>query len=129
MRALVEVSVAYEEDLDKVMEVLNRVCEDVAAEVETIREGPRPLGVSKLGESEVGILIWARTEPMAQWSVEREIRRRVKRAFEVEGIEIPYARRVIVPASNTKAGMSYHQKNRVDPSKAVSQDDTALQSG
>ncbi len=104
MRALVEVSVAYEEDVEEVLQILENVCQKMAQEMDMIKEGPRVLGVSKLGESEVSILVWAKTTPMNQWSVEREIRKRVKQAFDEAGVEIPYPRRVLVPPEQTKIG-------------------------
>ncbi|MEW6243799.1 MAG: mechanosensitive ion channel family protein [Bacillota bacterium] len=104
MRALVEVSVAYEEDVEQVLEILEKVCREMAREMDTIKEGPSVLGVSKLGGSEVSILVWAKTTPMNQWSVEREIRKRVKQAFDEAGVEIPYPRRVLVPPEETKIG-------------------------
>ncbi|MDI3480832.1 MAG: moderate conductance mechanosensitive channel [Tepidanaerobacteraceae bacterium] len=94
MRALVEISVAYEENLDRVMEVLEDVCREVRSRREDIVEGPTVLGVTNLGSSEVVITILARTVPMQQWSVEREIRKAVKERFDKENIEIPYPRMV-----------------------------------
>jgi len=95
MRALVEVGVAYEEDINRVLEVLNGVTAKMATEYqEVIAEGPKVQGIWKLGESEVVIRIVARTKPMEQWGIEMELRRRIKETFEREGIEIPYPRRV-----------------------------------
>lgn len=104
MRVLIDVSVAYEEDLDRVLEVLEKECEAMATEIPDIREGPRVLGVSKLGDSAVSFRILARTAPMAQWAVERQMLKRLKQALDREGIEIPYPRYVVVPARLTKAG-------------------------
>ena len=95
MRALVEVGVTYEEDINKVLEVLNGVTAQMATEYqEVIAEGPKVQGIWKLGDSEVVIRIVARTKPMEQWGVEMELRRRIKEAFEREGIEAPYPRRI-----------------------------------
>ncbi|MCR4430302.1 MAG: mechanosensitive ion channel family protein [Tepidanaerobacteraceae bacterium] len=92
MRALVEINIAYEEDLGRVMEVLEDVCREVRSKRDDIVEGPTVLGVTKLGSSEVVVTILARTVPMQQWSVEREIRKAVKDRFVKENIEIPYPR-------------------------------------
>ena len=59
-------------------------------------EGPSVLGVSDLGTSEIVVTIIARTVPMQQWSVERELRRAILDKFEQAGIEIPYPRRVYI---------------------------------
>lgn len=102
MRVLVQVDVAYEEDLDRVMDVMSSACEEVRNGNDTITDGPTVLGVQELGESGVSILVWARTKPMEQWAVGRELRLKLKQSFDREGIEIPYPRRVVVPASSTK---------------------------
>lgn len=97
MRALVEMSISYEEDIDNAIEVLSEACEKIKEEnSNSILEGPTVLGVSKLGESEVGITIMAKTVPMEQWATERLMRKTFKQAFDKAGIEIPYPRRVII---------------------------------
>ncbi len=95
MRALVKISVSYEENIDKVVKVLEKVCEEVKSSSESILEGPTILGVTDLGEYEVVLTIVAKTKPMEQWAVERELRKKAKEAFEKENIEIPYPKRVI----------------------------------
>ncbi len=102
MRALVEVSIAYEENIDRTMEVLRKLCTEIAEENEKIVEGPTVLGVSKLGESDVVIAIMAKTIPMEQWAVERELRKRIKERLEEKGIEIPYPRRVVIESSERR---------------------------
>lgn len=95
MRALVVITVAYEEDMDKVSSVLNEVCKEIKESNENIVEGPNLIGLSNLGEYGMDFTIVAKTEPMEQWGVEREIRKKVKEAFDRENIEIPYPKRVI----------------------------------
>jgi small conductance mechanosensitive channel len=96
MRVLVEVQVSYKENLEKVLEVLTEMCTQAAAEIEVITDGPRVLGVTDLADSGVKILLWAKTKPMEQWAITREIRRRAKEALDKAGIEIPYPHMVIV---------------------------------
>lgn len=94
MRALVEISIAYEADIDRALEVLKKTAAELAAEQkEVIVEGPEVLGVVALGPSEVVIRTVAKTRPMEQWAVEREMRKRFKEAFVREGIEMPYMKR------------------------------------
>ena len=95
MRAWVNISIAYEEDIDRALQVLRTVSEQLAAENEKILEGPIVLGVTELGASEVVLSILAKTEPMEQWAIERDMRKAYKLAFDREGIEIPYPRRVV----------------------------------
>lgn len=96
MRALVNVSIAYEEDIDKAIKVLEEVCNKLKESNASIVEGPTILGVSDLGDSGVDITIIAKTKPMDQWSVERALRKNIKEAFDKENIEIPYQKMVIL---------------------------------
>lgn len=104
MRALVEVGIAYEEDIDRAIMVMNRVAEEVGKEFkEVIVEGPEILGVVALGQNEVVIRTVAKTKPMEQWKIERELRKRYKEAFEREKIEIPYPRTVVISPEENSA--------------------------
>lgn len=76
MRALVVVTVAYEEDIEKVSRVLNEVCNEIRKSNESIVEGPNLIGLSNLGEYGMDFTIVARTKSMEQWGVEREIRKK-----------------------------------------------------
>lgn len=96
MRALVDVTVAYEEDIDKVLNILERTCKEIGQDLgDKIMEGPSVLGVAELNDTGVVIRIIAKSTPMSQWGVEREIRKRVKITLDKEGIEIPYPRVVV----------------------------------
>ena len=95
MRALVKVSVAYEEDIDHVTQVLDKVCKEVKETNKSIVDGPTILGISDLGEYGIDLTIVAKTNPMDQWGVERELRKKIKEAFDRENIEIPYPKRII----------------------------------
>ncbi|MGI6603811.1 MAG: mechanosensitive ion channel family protein [Firmicutes bacterium] len=94
-RALVEVSVAYESDLCRVQEVLEGISREIAVAMPEIVDGPTVLGVSKLDDTKITFQILARTVPMAEWKVEREMRRRIKLGLDTAGIETPYPRRVV----------------------------------
>ena len=90
MRALVEVGIAFEKDTDKAIELMKAVSSEVAKDMSrVIIEGPEVVGVVALNQTEVVIRVIARTEPMEQWAVERELRLRIKSAFDKEGIELP----------------------------------------
>lgn len=94
MRALVDIDIAYEEDTDKVIAIINKVLEDIKKEKKNITEGPSVLGITKFGEAGTTIRVVAKTNPMEQWDVEMEIRRRVKSALEDKGIHIQYPTRI-----------------------------------
>jgi small conductance mechanosensitive channel len=96
MAAVVLVSIAYEEDIDKAMLVLSQAGQKARAELPQIIEDPLVQGVTELGPSEVVIRIVAFTRPGEQWATERELRKRFKQALGEAGIEIPYPRRVVI---------------------------------
>jgi len=92
-RVNLNVPVAYGEDLDRVTEVLNRVGKELA-EDETfgpmIIKAPQVLRVDKFGDSAIEIKVLGETKPLKQWEVTGELRKRTKKAFDEEGIEIPW---------------------------------------
>lgn len=96
MRALVEVSISYEEDIDKALGVLEEISKKMRNTEDSIVEGPTVLGISKLGEYEIGLTVVAKTKPMEQWRIERLLRKEIKEAFDSKNIEIPYPKRVII---------------------------------
>lgn len=96
IRVMFDVSVAYEEDVDRVIAVLERVCAQFAEDQgQLLVEAPKVLGVQHLGDSGVSIRILGRAVPLEQWGVERALKRVIKKTFDVEGIEIPYPKRVL----------------------------------
>lgn len=99
IRALVDVSIGYEVDIDKALKLLEEVSIDIKNSNEDIIEGPSVLGVQNLGEYGVTIRIIARTKPLKHWSVEMELRKRIKDIFQKESINIPYPTRVIITKS------------------------------
>lgn len=92
-QAVMDIGVAYREDVDAVMGVMRRVGEQMRADEAF---GPRILdaleiaGVDQWADSAVVIRCRFRTQPLEQWGVRREYLRRLKAAFDAEGIEIPY---------------------------------------
>jgi small conductance mechanosensitive channel len=99
---VVDVGVAYKEDTDRVVEVMREVAADLRKDP---RLGPSMLepievfGVDDFKESEVTIKARLKTAPMRQWDVGREYRRRLKKAFDASGIEIPFPHRSLYTAS------------------------------
>lgn len=95
MRALVDISIAYEVDIDKAMAIMEAVSDEISRTNENVVEGPLVLGVAGFGGSDVVLRAIAKTVPMEQWAVEREMRKKFKQAFDREGIEIPYSKVVV----------------------------------
>lgn len=90
---VIDVGVAYKEDPDEVMDVLRAVGAELAADPRfgpSILEPLEILGVDAFGDSQVTIKIRIKTVPLKQWEVGRELRRRIKKAFDARQIEIPF---------------------------------------
>ncbi|MFB3052766.1 MAG: mechanosensitive ion channel family protein [Dehalococcoidia bacterium] len=98
-RVNLNVGVSYSEDLDHVMRVIDRVGEEMAADPKwgpSLITPPKSLRVDNLGDSGIDIKVVGDTKPIKQWEVMGELRKRIKKAFDDAGIEIPYPHRVIV---------------------------------
>jgi small-conductance mechanosensitive channel len=92
-RFVLDVGVAYKEDVDEVMAVLKGIGDEMAADPGFSRLITAPLevlGVEDFGDSAVVIRVRFTTLPIQQWTVGREFRRRVKKTFDAKGIEIPF---------------------------------------
>ncbi len=99
MRALVDIGISYDDNIDQAMAVLKSVCEEFQTD-SRFTEGPDVLGVQAFGSSEVVLRIIGKTENMEQWSAERDIRKRIKEAFDENNIEIPFPHQVYVQKNN-----------------------------
>jgi len=92
-RYVIDVGVAYKENVDHVIKVLKEIGEGMSKD-ETfgplILEPLNILGVDNFGSSEVTIKCMITTLPLKQWEVGRELRRRIKNTFDQKGIEIPF---------------------------------------
>jgi len=92
-RVNLNISVAYGEDLDRVINVINRACKEMAEDPKWKADfvtTPQVLRVDNLGDSGIDIKILGDTKPIRQWDVMGELRLRLKRTFDAEEIEIPW---------------------------------------
>ena len=95
---LFEIGVAYRENVDEVMGVLQEIAEDVRRDsrfADDILEPLEMLGVDQFTDSAVIIKCRIKTEPAKQWRVGREMNRRIKNTFDAKGIEIPFPHQTI----------------------------------
>ena len=96
MRAIVEVGVAYEQDIERGMKALEKIADKWAEEnKDIVLESPIVQGVLSLGSSDVTLRIVIKVKPMTHWGAERELKRRIKDIFDKKGIEIPFPRQVV----------------------------------
>jgi moderate conductance mechanosensitive channel len=97
-RAVLDVGVSYDTDLDHAMAVMKHVADDLwqeGVEGAIIIEEPEVVGVIEFGDSDVVVRVMMKTEPTHQFKATRELRKRMKEAFDREGIEIPFPQRTV----------------------------------
>jgi small conductance mechanosensitive channel len=122
-RVNLNISVAYGEDLDHVIAVINRVCQEMAEDPKWKADfftTPKVLRVDNLGDSGIDIKILGDTKPIRQWDIMGELRLRLKKTFDREGIEIPWPHTkvyfgnspsLVMPGeSETKSGKSANKE-------------------
>lgn len=91
--ALIDVGVAYRENLDEVFGVIRSVAAQMRTEEafkHIILEDVDLAGVENWADSAVAIRLRIKVVPIQQWTVKREFLRRLKAAFDAHGIEIPF---------------------------------------
>ena len=92
-RSVIDIGIGYGSDVDTALGILRQVSDDMSTEEPwntKFLERPEILGVQDLGDSSVVLRMWVVTEPATQWDVSRELRRRIKYAFDQAGVEIPF---------------------------------------
>jgi moderate conductance mechanosensitive channel len=90
------VEVAYKENLGRALDILMEEATKLSEDWEDqITEPPVMMGVETLGENGTTLRLLLRTIPLSQWSVKRELNRRVKDRFDQESIEIPFPQRAL----------------------------------
>ncbi|MEM6424015.1 MAG: mechanosensitive ion channel family protein [Cyanobacteria bacterium P01_D01_bin.128] len=85
------IEVAYDNNPDKVLKLLNDIAQDMYALPEWRQKMPDPpevLGIDELSHSGILVRVWLKTAPLQQWAVGREYRLRVRRAFDTHSITI-----------------------------------------
>ncbi len=91
--AVVDIGVAYREDVDEVFALIRAVAAELRADPQfapLILEDVDLAGVEKWADSAVAIRLRLKVVPLQQWMVRREFLRRLKAAFDREGVEIPF---------------------------------------
>ncbi|MGB6295599.1 MAG: mechanosensitive ion channel family protein, partial [Rivularia sp. (in: cyanobacteria)] len=91
-RADLSIPVGYQTDVDKALQLIETVGLDMDQDAQwehQIIEPPEVLGIENFGDRGLVIRVWIKTQPLKQWVVAREYRRRLKIAFDKAGISIP----------------------------------------
>jgi len=98
-RAIVDLGLAYEEDIGRVVTALEKIGQELYQDegfAPLVLEEPMVTGVEALGDWAVTVRVMVKTKPGKQWDVARELRRHIKESFEREGIEMPYPRQEVL---------------------------------
>ena len=102
-RVNLNIGIAYNSNLEQVISVINKVGRELAddpAWKEFILKPPQFLRIDDFGDSAIVIKVLGETKPLKQWDVAGDLRKRLKIAFDKEGIEIPFPQRVVHSAKS-----------------------------
>ena len=105
-RAEIDIPVAYETEIDLALELIAKVANEMEQESdwhEQIIEPPEVLGVDNFSDRGSVVRIWIKTEPLKQWAVAREFRRRLQKAFEQHHIPLPVAQQKLWLQRNSES--------------------------
>jgi len=96
-RALVDVGISYNSSIDKAMEIIGTIGEELKANLDFGRfiRDFQILGVNNLGDNSVDIRVMIKTEPLQQWAIARKFKYLVKKRFDENDIEIPFPHRTV----------------------------------
>jgi small-conductance mechanosensitive channel len=104
---VIDLGISYREDPDRVADVLRGIGAEMQADPKFapwILEPVEILGVDAFGDWSVVLKMRIKTVPLKQWDVGREFRKRIRKRFEEEGIEIPFPERVVTVRDDRERG-------------------------
>jgi len=104
-RAVVDINVSYREDITRVMTILEQVGNSLMNDKElkgAILEKPDIAGINNFGDTQVNLQMLVKTLPLKQWDVGRELRMRIKSAFDREGIELSVTQRMMITRNDKR---------------------------
>ena len=94
-RAVVDVGVTYDTDVRRALEALERIGRDWATETGLGLDAPLAQGIVRFGETEVGLRLSVKVMPAGRADAESDLRRRIKEAFDRDGLELAAPQRAI----------------------------------
>jgi moderate conductance mechanosensitive channel len=93
--AVVDVSIAYEGDIERAENVIRELLAELPAKYEDMVKEPELLGIQNFGQSEIVLRVTCETKPMRHWFIARALRKEIKLRLDEHGIEIPFPRLVL----------------------------------
>jgi small conductance mechanosensitive channel len=97
-RALLDIGIGYGSDIDQASRIIETVAGEMAGEpvyASLFLDAPEVWGVEDMAADSIAIRLVIKTVPGEQWAIGRELRRRIKLAFDEAGIEIPFPQRTV----------------------------------
>lgn len=98
-RVILDVPLVPEEDIDRVIEILQSLLTELPSDPELgslVLEPGEVFGVESIGQQQATIRIAVKTRPLEQWRVARALRRRILYALRDAGVSTPYPRTVTI---------------------------------
>lgn len=91
IRITIDVDIAYDEDVDKAIDVISELCKRFNEENKSVvTDGPSVLGIYAFKEGGITIRVAGKTKPMAQWDTEMKLRKEIRETLKSANISIPY---------------------------------------
>lgn len=90
IRFTVDVYISYEENVDKVIRVIEDVCKKFEENNEEVTEPIVVVGVTALNQSSITIGVSGKSKPLKQWEMERNLRKEIKERLDKNGVRMPY---------------------------------------
>ncbi|MGJ3251959.1 MAG: mechanosensitive ion channel family protein [Elainellaceae cyanobacterium] len=97
-RADLKIPIHYNADIDQMLDLTRKVGQDLQSDPNwqgLILEDPQVLGVDEFGDNPVTVRVWIKTQPLKQWDVSREYRRRFRLALKDTDTTIPFPQREV----------------------------------
>jgi len=123
-----QLPVNYSADIDEMIQLVRRVGDGLRNDPdwgELILEDPNILGVDDFGDSAVMLRVWIKTQPMKQWDVSREFRRRFKQSMQDMDTSIPFPQRQVW--LNVPKGLDISLSGELSRTDETGQNGSALQ--
>jgi small conductance mechanosensitive channel len=114
-RSLLDIPVAYTTDLDEAIDIIKKTADELWRDPDwrgLVLEEPDVWGVEEFGDSAILIRVVLKVVPAQQWAVSRELRMRVKAAFDEAGIEIPFPQQTVWVRDDNGTVPSPYQSDR-----------------
>ena len=96
IRVMFDVAIPYDVPVDQAIALLEEACVDFASGNPKVKEGPNVLGLQNMTETAYYLRILGRAVPLEQWSVERDLKKKVKDVLNAAGIETPYPKQISI---------------------------------